>query len=552
MGEPVDVNLGPGMYQFSDVPNASRWNTVVGGAANGGNSNNTRLHDATGSPFEHAQVGDLIQNVTEGVLVRITNVVDHNNVDTEPLPVGKQWDGDTYNYNVGIEAVREKWIFEIPFDRGGKLVIPIVDDSTRPLSSKEKSNSEIEVGRDANNENEEQKIYNRLSQRLGRNDFNVQKYTYTDDEQYHPDDKNAEELLDEESLIYNVTRGGHVRYEITFSESSPIPNLTYTQAIVFLGGSATEFNLNFDQETVTIKKAEATDPTDKDGIKQQLESLADIETVTVTGEGTPESPWIVNYANSTRTAMTAQQKLTAGDLSTDISTTRFDHVYSQPLYLPTPKSEFNLSFGAESPLSIVTANATDRTSTTGIVQKLKGLASVSEVYVTGAGTKSDPWLVTYMSSPGNPLQPSERINSTPDTVADPRRSQRRHRFDTSRRWTSGRPDEHDTNSLTITFSDDALGNMTLNAKSTTGYDATKQEIVTVAIADDLSSQQAAIQTAVQEALHVHLKAQPGNESIELDDITVQVVLNDSVTKSHLFNISFTNDVTVDTQTFTPQ
>lgn len=73
---------------------------VIGGTSDGGNSSATRLHDTTGSPFTDAEVGDYIRNTTEGAIVRITNVVDANNVDTDPVT---SWVGDGYDYNVLME-----------------------------------------------------------------------------------------------------------------------------------------------------------------------------------------------------------------------------------------------------------------------------------------------------------------------------------------------------------------------------------------------------------------------------------------------------------------
>ena len=78
--------------------------TVVGGTSDGGNSNNTRLHDTSGSPFANAEVGDFIRNTTQEEVVRITNVVDSNNVDTDPLSGSLEWDGDSYDYNVLMES----------------------------------------------------------------------------------------------------------------------------------------------------------------------------------------------------------------------------------------------------------------------------------------------------------------------------------------------------------------------------------------------------------------------------------------------------------------
>jgi hypothetical protein len=89
---------------------------VVGGTSDGGSSSVTRLHDTTGTPFTNAEVGDYIRNITQGLIVRITNVVDANNVDTDELPLS--WGtagGDSYDYNVLMETYTSGDNTYVPF-----------------------------------------------------------------------------------------------------------------------------------------------------------------------------------------------------------------------------------------------------------------------------------------------------------------------------------------------------------------------------------------------------------------------------------------------------
>ena len=88
---------------------------VDGGTSDGGNPSNTRLHDTTGSPFTDAEVGDWVFNVTEDVFVRITNVVDANNVDTEALPGAASWSGDTYDYQILFQNYAQNDNAYVPF-----------------------------------------------------------------------------------------------------------------------------------------------------------------------------------------------------------------------------------------------------------------------------------------------------------------------------------------------------------------------------------------------------------------------------------------------------
>lgn len=88
---------------------------VNDGTSDGGNSSNTRLHDTTGTPFANAEVGDYVRNVTEDFIARITNVVNSNEVDTEPLPGAASWSGDTYDYNVLLVNYSQNNNAYVPF-----------------------------------------------------------------------------------------------------------------------------------------------------------------------------------------------------------------------------------------------------------------------------------------------------------------------------------------------------------------------------------------------------------------------------------------------------
>lgn len=89
---------------------------VNSGTADGGNSSNTRLHDTTGTPFASPiEVGDYVWNETTGAVVRITNIVDNNNIDTDPLPSADEWDGDTYSINRLVQTYDETDNIYVPF-----------------------------------------------------------------------------------------------------------------------------------------------------------------------------------------------------------------------------------------------------------------------------------------------------------------------------------------------------------------------------------------------------------------------------------------------------
>lgn len=108
---------------------------VVGGTSGGGNSSATRLHDTVGTPFAAAEVGDFVRNITEGKVVRITNKVDSNNVDTEAVT---GWSGDSYDYNVLMET----------YSSGRNVYVPIIEriaDATSETSTIVYPGSDINV-----------------------------------------------------------------------------------------------------------------------------------------------------------------------------------------------------------------------------------------------------------------------------------------------------------------------------------------------------------------------------------------------------------------------
>ncbi len=71
------------------------------GASDGGNSSSTRLHDTTGTfVTDEVEVGDYVRDTTEGVFVRVTNVVSNAEIDTEAVT---NWSGDSYSLNTLVE-----------------------------------------------------------------------------------------------------------------------------------------------------------------------------------------------------------------------------------------------------------------------------------------------------------------------------------------------------------------------------------------------------------------------------------------------------------------
>ncbi|KKN44104.1 hypothetical protein LCGC14_0696310 [marine sediment metagenome] len=74
------------------------------GVSDGGNSSATRLHDTTGSfSTDEVEVGDMVRNGTTGAVIRVTNVISDAEIDTDALPGGDSWSGDSYSVNTLVQ-----------------------------------------------------------------------------------------------------------------------------------------------------------------------------------------------------------------------------------------------------------------------------------------------------------------------------------------------------------------------------------------------------------------------------------------------------------------
>lgn len=80
------------------------------------------MHATAGTPFTNAEVGDLVRNTTESKIVRITAVIDANNVDTEAVT---NWSGDSFNYNVLVET----------YATGRNVYAPVIEKVTSATSA---------------------------------------------------------------------------------------------------------------------------------------------------------------------------------------------------------------------------------------------------------------------------------------------------------------------------------------------------------------------------------------------------------------------------------
>jgi len=75
------------------------------GTSDGGNSDTNTLHDTTGT-FTTApaiEVGDYVRNTTEDVFVRVLSITSATQLETETLPGGGNWSGDSYAINSLVE-----------------------------------------------------------------------------------------------------------------------------------------------------------------------------------------------------------------------------------------------------------------------------------------------------------------------------------------------------------------------------------------------------------------------------------------------------------------
>lgn len=122
-------------------------------------------------------------------------------------------------------------------------------------------------------------------------------------------------------------------------------------------------------------------------VETELELLSNITDVTVAGSGTAANPWVVTFVNPGAqdvAAITATDTLTGG--STTITTS-------------IPGSDggtFTLSDGVDT-TSTIAYNAAAAT----IETRLEAdITSITDVTVTGTGTSSDPWLITFVN-PGD-------------------------------------------------------------------------------------------------------------------------------------------------------
>ncbi|MFN6399407.1 MAG: DUF4347 domain-containing protein, partial [Planctomycetota bacterium] len=170
---------------------------------------------------------------------------------------------------------------------------------------------------------------------------------------------------------------------------------TYEQLIVLLDQAATPttFALNFGSTTLTIDKTAAL--TD---IGTKLQTVSDILTgsVTVTGGGALGNPWKVQYKSANDVALSASQKLTSADTNkvTVSAVTK-------------TQDTFGLEFdGTTLPINKASAAADIKRELETIRAKIQSVDPV-----TGSGTASQPWVVTYTSKDDAPLTATQIISA---------------------------------------------------------------------------------------------------------------------------------------------
>ena len=143
------------------------------------------------------------------------------------------------------------------------------------------------------------------------------------------------------------------------------------------------FTLTFNGQTTSALNYNATSAE----VEAALEALSNITDVYVYGSGTPADPWVVEFRDpggQDVTQMTADDtNLTGG--TTTITTT----------IQGSDGGTFTLTFDGQTTAAIA-YNASAAT----VGAALEALSNITDVVVTGTGTKSDPWVITFVN-PGD-------------------------------------------------------------------------------------------------------------------------------------------------------
>ena len=191
--------------------------------------------------------------------------------------------------------------------------------------------------------------------------------------------------------IIQIDKGVALPQNAVFMTKSQttVRHTTYQQAVSLAQSySGDTFDISFGDASWTITTADAAVK-----LREELERLSKIHgVVAVTGNGTPSSPWIVEYTSE---EPTLADTFSSADVNVDVGTQTVVHTaYQQEIFLDDNfgGTEFAIKFGTGE-LTISKASAASE-----LQAKLEDLAAIQTVApVTGDGTPSNPWIIEYTS-----------------------------------------------------------------------------------------------------------------------------------------------------------
>ena len=171
-----------------------------------------------------------------------------------------------------------------------------------------------------------------------------------------------------------------------------ITHTTYKQNL-YLAAPAESFQVEFASSGDALTVSEASASTDLQAGLQALDAVGSVQPVT--GTGTRENPWIVAYtsAGPMLSGWIASSETNVNVTAPMVTRT----AYRQEIYLDSDyaATAFELTLGTDT----LTIN-NDENAHSDLKKKLRALATIDTVEVSGVGTDGNPWIVQYAGKPG--------------------------------------------------------------------------------------------------------------------------------------------------------
>ncbi|MFC1535507.1 hypothetical protein ACFL7M_19350, partial [Thermodesulfobacteriota bacterium] len=138
-------------------------------------------------------------------------------------------------------------------------------------------------------------------------------------------------------------------------------------------------------------------------IETSLESLSNIDDVEVSGAGTEDNPWVIEFtgtlANKPVNELTTQdffQRTSGSTITTQRDGVAGTYNEEQTLYDNAEEGFFTVTFDDETTGPII-FNATHAV----LESALEGLGNIDDVSVTGSGIKDNPWVIEFTGTLAN-------------------------------------------------------------------------------------------------------------------------------------------------------